>query len=83
MQPALAGSAVVSGDPVRLIDVILRGPAAVLPPGREKFSSIMPPYGTAISDLEVASIINFLRQNFAPAVTAVTAEQVAARRAPP
>ena len=83
MQPALAGSAVVAGDPVRLIDVILRGPAAVLPPGREKFSSIMPPYGAAISDLEVASIINFLRQNFAPAGTAVTAEQVAARRAPP
>ncbi|MDB6115533.1 MAG: cytochrome c class, partial [Lacunisphaera sp.] len=39
MQPALAGSAVVAGDPERLINVILKGPAAVLPPDREKFSN--------------------------------------------
>ena len=83
MQPALAGNAVVAGDSGRLIDVILRGPAAVLPPGREKFSNIMPPYGPVISDLEVASIINYLLNNFAPGSAEVTPDQVAARRALP
>ncbi|HKB57617.1 MAG TPA: PQQ-dependent sugar dehydrogenase [Lacunisphaera sp.] len=84
MQPALAGSAVVAGDPDRLINVILRGPAAVLPPDREKFSNIMPPYGAAISDADVAGIINYLRKNFAPpGATEVTPAQVAAQRAKP
>jgi glucose/arabinose dehydrogenase/cytochrome c553 len=84
MQPALAGSAVVAGDPARLIRVILQGPAAVLPPDREKFSNIMPPYGAAISDADVAGIINYLRKNFAPpGATEVTPAQVAAQRARP
>ncbi|MDB6115013.1 MAG: cytochrome c class, partial [Lacunisphaera sp.] len=84
MQPALAGSAVVAGDPERLINVILKGPAAVLPPDREKFSNIMPPYGAAISDADVASVVSFLRRNFAPGVAGeVTPAQVAAQRAKP
>lgn len=83
MQPALVGSAVIAGDAARLIDVILRGPAAVLPRDREKFSNIMPPYGAVLSDLDIAGIINFLRRNFAPGAREVTSAQVAARRALP
>ena len=80
MQPALVGSAVIAGDAARLIDVILHGPAAVLPQDREKFSNIMPPYGTVLSDLDIAGIVNFLRKNFAPGALEVTPAQVAARR---
>ncbi len=80
MQPALAGSAVVAGDTNRLIKVVLLGPAAVLPADREKFSNVMPPFGAVYSDVEIASVINYLRKNFAPAATAVTPAQVAAMR---
>jgi glucose/arabinose dehydrogenase len=80
MQPSLAGSAVVTGDPDRLINVLLRGPAAVLPADREKFSNVMPAFA-ALSDAELAGIINFLRKNFAPGATEVTAAQIAAARA--
>ncbi len=81
MQPALAGSAVVAGDPARLIRVILEGPAAVLPADREKFPGLMPPYGPAINDTDVASVVNYLRKNFAPPGAAeVTPAQVAALR---
>jgi mono/diheme cytochrome c family protein len=80
MQPALTTSAVIAGDSARLIDVLLKGPAAVLPADREKFSNVMPPYGAAYSDADIAGVINFLRQNFAKDALAVTAEQVAARR---
>jgi glucose/arabinose dehydrogenase/mono/diheme cytochrome c family protein len=79
MQPALAGSAVVAGDTNRLIDVLLQGPAAVLPADREKFSNVMPPF-SVINDADLASVINYLRKNFAPSAPEVTAAQVAARR---
>jgi glucose/arabinose dehydrogenase/cytochrome c5 len=79
MQPALAGNALVAGDANRLIDVLLKGPAAVLPQNREKFSNVMPPFAV-LSDADLASVITYLRKNFAPAAAGVTAAQVAARR---
>jgi len=78
-QPALAGSAVIAGDPDRLINVLLKGPAEVLPPDREKFTAAMPPF-VIYNDADLASVINYLRANFAPAAPKVTAEQVAAQR---
>jgi glucose/arabinose dehydrogenase/cytochrome c553 len=80
MQPALAGSAVVGGDPARLIQVVLKGPAAVLPADREKFSNVMPPFGGAYNDADIASLLTYLRKNFAPGAAEVTAQQVAAER---
>ena len=81
MQPALAGSAVVGGDTNRLINVILKGPAAVLPADREHFNNVMPPFGAVYNDTEIASLINYLRKNFAPSAPEATAAQVAAQRA--
>ena len=83
MQPALTGNAVVAGDPDRLINLLLRGPAAVLPADREKFNNVMPPYGAAFNDGELASLVNYLRRNFAPGTIRVTGAQVAAQRAKP
>lgn len=79
MQPALAGSAVVSGDSTRLINLLLKGPAAVLPPDREKFSNTMPPFNI-YSDADLASLINYLRANFATNAPQVTTEDVAVQR---
>ena len=81
MQPALAGSATIAGDTDRLINVILKGPAAVLPADREKFNNVMPPFAAVYNDADVASLINYLRKNFAPAAPAATPAQVAAQRA--
>jgi mono/diheme cytochrome c family protein len=81
MQPPLAGSAVIAGDSDRLINVILKGPAAVLPADRPKYQNVMPPFGPVYHDDDVASLINYLRANFAPAAAKVTAEEVAAQRA--
>ncbi len=82
MQPALAGSAVVAGEVARLIDVVLQGPAAVLPADREKFSNVMPPFAAAYTDADLASVLTYLRRNFSPGQPAVSAAQVAARRRP-
>ncbi|MSU67569.1 MAG: hypothetical protein CK548_07300 [Opitutia bacterium] len=83
MHPALTTSAIVAGDSTRLIDVLLRGPAAVLPADREKFSNVMPPFGVVNSNDDVASGINFLHKNFAKSAPPVTAAQIAARRNKP
>lgn len=80
MQPALIGSKVVAGDTDRLINVLLKGPAAVLPPDREKFSGAMPPFNV-LNDSDLASLINYLRANFAPDAARVKPEQIAAQRA--
>ncbi|MEY4487661.1 MAG: hypothetical protein RIQ79_169, partial [Verrucomicrobiota bacterium] len=81
MQPALAGSAIVAGDPDRLIDVVLKGPAAVLASDRQKFPLSMPPFGAVYNDADLAGILTFIRKNFAAGASDVTASQVAARRA--
>jgi glucose/arabinose dehydrogenase/cytochrome c553 len=83
MQPALAGSAVVAGEANRLLNVILKGPAAVLPVDREKFGNVMPPFGAVYNDADIASLANYLRRNFAPGAAEVTPAQVAAQRVLP
>ncbi len=80
MQPSLIGNPVVAGDTPRLINVLLKGPAAALPADREKFSNVMPPF-TVLHDADLASVITYLRKNFAPSAPDVTAAEVAAQRA--
>ena len=41
MQPSLRGSAVAAGDVTRLIRVVLKGPAAVLPANRRVLLSLL------------------------------------------
>ena len=80
MQPALMGSPTVAGDSDKLIRVILQGPAAVLPADREKFAVVMPAFGVLYDDASVASLVNFLRANFATGTSPVTAADVARLR---
>ncbi len=81
MQPPLIGDRIVAGNPATLIDVILRGPAAVLPPDRAKYENTMPAFAANFSDQDVADVASFVRRVFAHDHQAVTPEDVAARRA--
>lgn len=83
MQPPLMNDAIVAGKNDLLIQVLLKGPAAVLPPNREKFGNVMPPFGAVYSDADIASIINYVRDNFAHGAPHVTPADVAAERAKP
>ncbi|MBI2516180.1 MAG: c-type cytochrome [Opitutae bacterium] len=82
MQPPLAGSPVVAGDTRLLLNVILQGPAAVLPADRPKFGNVMPPFGAVYTDAEIASLANYLRANFASGAPTVTPDEVKALRPP-
>jgi mono/diheme cytochrome c family protein len=52
----------------------------VLPPDRAKYTGTMPPFNV-LSDADIASVINYVRDRFAPNGARVTPEQVAAQRA--
>lgn len=80
LQPALVGSAVLSGDAARLIDVVLRGPAAVLPVDRPKYSNIMPAFNL-LNDQQISDLLTYLRQHFGRNASAIRASEVAAMRA--
>lgn len=79
LQPALVGSAVVAGDANRLIAVVLRGPAAVLPADRPKYENIMPAFDL-LPDTQVADLLTYLRQRFGNKASPVTPAQVSSVR---
>lgn len=79
MQPALAGSAVVKGDPTQIIRIVLKGPAAVLPADRPKYSNVMPAL-SMLTDEQIANVVTYIRQRFGSDSSAITPAQVAAQR---
>jgi mono/diheme cytochrome c family protein len=80
MQPPLMGSAVVAGDPARLIRVVLEGPAEALPADRPKYAVLMPPFAATFNDADIAEVLSFARRAFGKGASAITAAQVAAQR---
>ena len=82
MQPSLAGSAVVAGDPTTLIRVLLEGPIKALPADRVKYANQMPPFAAAFNDGDIAEVLSFCRRVFAKGTSAITTNQVAAQRKP-
>jgi mono/diheme cytochrome c family protein len=80
MHPPLVGSTVLSGDPGMLIRVVLHGPAQVLPAGRPKYATVMPPFVGTLSDDDVAEILTYARRAFGKGASAVTPAQVSVER---
>jgi mono/diheme cytochrome c family protein len=79
LQPALVGSEVLAGDPMRLLRMTLAGPPAVLPADRPKFSNAMPPMDF-LPDAELAAALTYAREKFANGAAAIDADKVSAAR---
>jgi mono/diheme cytochrome c family protein len=79
LHPPLKGSAVVAGEPARLIRVVLEGPAKVLPPDRVQYSNTMPPLN-GLTDEQIASVLTYVRKQFGGEASAIQPGQVAAVR---
>jgi glucose/arabinose dehydrogenase/cytochrome c553 len=80
MQPSLVGSAVVAGDPATLIRAVLRGPAAVLPANRPRYTNVMPPFAAAMNDADLAETLTFVRKAFGKGASPVATNDVARLR---
>ena len=80
LQPSLIDSKVVAGDTHTLINVILKGPARVLPANRPAYSNLMPGYEALFNDTQTADLVTYVRQTLAGQSAPVTAEEVAVVR---
>lgn len=73
LQPALRNNAVVGGDPAKLIRVVLDGRPK---PGEDTVHA----FGPALSDIEAAALLNYVRQAFGLGGPDVQAGDIAAQR---
>jgi len=79
--PPLKGNSVVGdADPTMHIHVVLNGLQGAQV-GGIAYASPMPPFGTTLSDAEIAAIINYERTSWGNQGAPVTVAQVAAERA--
>ena len=79
--PPLTGNAVVSdANPAAHIHTVLHG-AEGLTIGGVKYAGAMPEFGSTLSDVDIAAIIDYERSSWGNHGALVTAEQVAAERA--
>jgi mono/diheme cytochrome c family protein len=80
MQPALAGSAIVAGDPSTLGRLLIHGPDAVLPKTRARYENEMPAFDT-LSDEEIAAVMAYVRREHGGKSEPITPAQAKAWRA--
>jgi glucose/arabinose dehydrogenase len=82
VQPSLAGSALVAGEPRTLVALTLQGPDAVLPPGRPAYPNKMPAFAFW-SDADVAAVLTHTRASFGNRARPILATEVATVRGNP
>ncbi len=78
--PLKGNSAVNDADPTQHIHVVLHGLQGANVGGMV-YPSPMPPFGTTLSDADIANIINYERSSWGNHGAPITTEQVAAQRA--
>jgi mono/diheme cytochrome c family protein len=80
LQPPLTGDPIIGrSSPKLLMEIILRGPAAVLPAKGQGYGNKMPAFGT-LSNRDLATLASFLRRTFGKNSQAVTPAEAAAVR---
>jgi mono/diheme cytochrome c family protein len=79
MFPPLAESEWVTGDPGRLIHIILHGLTGQIEVKGETYAGTMAPFGGALKDAEIAAVATYIRRswgNDAPRVTTAAVARV-------
>lgn len=78
--PPLAGNPLVTGDPKGVIHAVKYGVTGKISVHGQTFNGIMPPWGSQLSNKQVADVVTYIRSswgNNAPAVTEAQAAAVA------
>ena len=76
--PPLAGNPVVTGDPKAVIHIVKYGLTGKVAVAGQSFNGVMPPWGTQLSDQQIADVVTFVRSSWGNTASAVTADQVSA-----
>lgn len=76
--PPLAGNAVVTGDPAKVIHIVKFGLSGAVTVAGKTFNGMMPAWGTQLSNADIALAITYVRSSWGNKAPAVTEAQVAA-----
>lgn len=76
--PPLAGNPTVTGDPKAVIHIVKYGLTGKISVQGHAFNGMMPPWGSQLSNADVASAISFIRSSWGNKAGPVTEAQVAA-----
>lgn len=65
LAPALNGNPLIARDPALLVQILLKGPAAVLPADRPRYgSSTMDSFYYKLNDDQIVAILTYIRHTF-------------------
>ena len=78
--PPLAGSEWATGSTERLAVAILKGLAGPIKVKGTPYNSVMPPWESALSDVQLAQVMTFVRSSWGNSGSIVTKEMAAAAR---
>jgi mono/diheme cytochrome c family protein len=73
--PSLKGSPWVTGDPVRLIKIVLKGLQGPILVNGKNFNSVMPPQ-TNIPDADLAKILTYVRSSWGNKASAISEKDI-------
>lgn len=76
--PPLAGNPVVTGDPAKVIHIVKYGLTGKIMVGPDAYNGMMPPWGTQLSDAQIAGVISYIRTSWGNTASPVTAAAVSA-----
>jgi mono/diheme cytochrome c family protein len=75
--PPLAGSEWVNGPESRVVRIILHGLTGDVEVQGQVYNGAMPPWGSALSDAEIAAVATYIRSSFGNQSLPITAATVA------
>ena len=76
--PPLAGNAVVTGDPVKLIHIVKYGLTGKINVAGHPYNGMMPDWAKTISDADTAAALTYIRSSWGNKASAITEAQVKA-----
>lgn len=76
--PPLAGNPTVTGDPKTVIHIVKYGLSGKIAANGHSFNGIMPPWGTQLSDADIAAAITYVRSSWGNEASPVSADDVTA-----
>jgi mono/diheme cytochrome c family protein len=79
--PPLAGSEIATGDPERVIRIVLGGLTGEVEVQGETFNGAMPGWGPTLTDAQIAAVLTYVRGTWGNAAPAITTAKVAQVRA--
>ncbi len=76
--PPLAGNPVVTGDPQKVVHIVKYGLTGKIMVGPDAYNGMMPPWGSQLSDEQIAGVITYIRTSWGNNASPVAAALVTA-----